>query len=83
MPIFEYRCSDCNSSFDILHKGAENQDLIQCPECDSRNAVKKFSTFAASVSSGTSASFDAGCSTGSCDVPSYGGGCASGMCGLG
>jgi putative FmdB family regulatory protein len=82
MPIFEYRCTDCGNSFDILHKGAENQDLIQCPECSSKNAVKKFSTFAASVGS-TSSSFDAGCSTGSCGVPSYTGGCASGMCGLG
>lgn len=82
MPIFEYRCTDCGSSFDILHKGAENQDLVQCPDCASRNAVKKFSTFAASVTSGSS-SYDAGCSTGSCGVPSYGGGCANGMCGLG
>ncbi|MCZ7556970.1 MAG: zinc ribbon domain-containing protein [Bacteroidia bacterium] len=82
MPIFEYRCNDCANTFDILHKGAENQDLIQCPECHSKNAVKKFSTFAASVGS-TASSFDAGCATGSCGVPSYGGGCANGMCGLG
>jgi putative FmdB family regulatory protein len=83
MPIFEYRCSDCDSSFDILHKGAENAELIQCPQCASRNAVKKFSTFAASVGAASS-SFDAGCSTGACGMPvNYNSPCSSGMCGLG
>lgn len=79
MPIFEYTCSDCHAKFDILHKGAENPDLVQCPECSSRSAVKKFSTFAASTS-GADYSASA-CESGSCATPSYGG-CASGMCGL-
>ncbi|HOJ04442.1 MAG TPA: zinc ribbon domain-containing protein [Bacteroidota bacterium] len=82
MPIFEYRCNDCQSSYDILHKGAENVDIIECPACHSRSYVKKFSTFSAAPN-GTSSSFDAGCASGSCGVPSYSGGCASGMCGLG
>lgn len=80
MPIFEYRCDDCSTHFDILHKGAEDPDLIECPSCHSRSARKKFSAFSASV--GQDASAAAGCESGSCDVPSYGGGCAGGMCGL-
>lgn len=80
MPIFEYSCNDCGSQFDILHKGAENPELIQCPDCKSRSASKKFSSFAASTGTGSVPA--PGCETGSCDTPSYGGGCAGGMCGL-
>lgn len=80
MPIFEYSCNDCGAHFDILHKGAENPDLIECPECQSRSAAKKFSSFAASVGSAGSAS--SSCESGACDTPSFGGGCAGGMCGL-
>ncbi|MBN1448951.1 MAG: zinc ribbon domain-containing protein [Bacteroidetes bacterium] len=79
MPIFEYTCKDCGSQFDVLHKGVENPELVQCPRCDSRSAAKKFSTFSASV--GSSPSFSSGCEGGSCATPSYGG-CADGMCGL-
>ncbi len=80
MPIFEYRCADCDTVYDVLHKGAENPDIVQCPSCDSRSYVKKFSSFAASTGSGVAAA--SSCESGNCGVPSYGG-CASGMCGLG
>ena len=79
MPIFEYTCSDCKKTFDILHKGAENKDLVECPDCHPRNAVKKFSSFSASVSSTSSAP---SCESGSCGVPAPSP-CAGGMCGLG
>ncbi|MBR9975351.1 MAG: zinc ribbon domain-containing protein [Bacteroidetes bacterium] len=80
MPIFEYKCNDCGSQYDVLHKGAENPDIVICPSCESRSAVKKFSSFAAST--GTSSTFAPSCESGSCGVPSYNS-CAGGMCGLG
>lgn len=80
MPIFEYKCNDCGTQYDILHKGAENADNVICPSCASRAHVKKFSSFSASVSSGTSSA--SACESGSCGVPSYNS-CAGGMCGLG
>lgn len=80
MPIFEYKCSDCGSQYDVLHKGAENPDIVQCPSCESRSYVKKFSTFAAAT--GGSVSSAPSCEGGSCGVPSYNS-CAGGMCGLG
>lgn len=80
MPIFEYTCSDCQTAFDILHKGAEDKDIVVCPECHSRNAVKKFSAFSASVSSASPSAPP--CESGSCGIPSPGP-CAGGMCGLG
>ena len=80
MPIFEYRCSDCNSTFELLVKG-KNEDEILCPECKSSNNKKLFSAFATSANT-SSASFDS-CATGNCniDTPSAGS-CAGGMCGL-
>jgi putative FmdB family regulatory protein len=80
MAIFEYKCTDCNQVYDVLHKGAENPDIVQCPSCESRAYVKKFSSFAASI--GSSASSAPSCESGSCGVPSYSP-CANGMCGLG
>lgn len=81
MPVFEYKCSECNSKFDVLHKSASEKIEVYCPRCNSSNNKKLFSTFSASVS-GSSASHLGDCSTGSCGIPSSVGGCASGMCGL-
>jgi len=80
MPIFEYKCEECNSKFELLHKSSANNEEITCPSCSSVNNKKLFSAFSASVSG--SSSYGDSCSTGSCGtMPSYGG-CASGMCGL-
>jgi putative FmdB family regulatory protein len=80
MPVFEYKCADCNKKFEILHKSSTSLEEIICPDCHSKNANKLFSSFAASVGA-SGYSTNSGCSDGSCSVPSYGG-CASGMCGL-
>ncbi len=81
MPVFEYKCSDCSSKFEVLHKSSVKQEDVTCPACNSANNKKLFSSFSASVTGSDSYSGDS-CSTGSCGtVPSYGG-CASGMCGL-
>ena len=44
MPIYEYICKDCSSRFEKLVKISDNgpQD---CPECESKNVKKAFSTF--------------------------------------
>ena len=81
MPIFEYKCNDCNTMFEVLHKSKENKDNVFCPKCKSVNHKKLLSTFSSPGVSSDSG-FDAGCSTGACDMPSYGGGCPGGMCGL-
>ncbi len=79
MPVYEYRCSDCNSKFDVFHKSMNSDEEIKCPKCDSTNNKKVFSAFSASIdgSSGFSESYgggsDASCST--C-------GCGGGTCGI-
>jgi putative FmdB family regulatory protein len=81
MPVFEYKCSDCNEKFEVLHKSTLEQTNVSCPNCNSSNHKKLFSAFSASVSGNAPSGTDT-CSTGSCGIPSSYNGCASGMCGL-
>lgn len=47
MPIFEYRCADCDSEFEkIVFKEPET---VQCPTCRSVETRKLLSTFAVSA----------------------------------
>ena len=79
MPIFEYKCKQCSTKFEVLHKSSLNQEEVSCPKCNSKENKKLLSSFSAT---GFSAN-NSGCESGSCGVePSYGGGCSSGMCGL-
>jgi len=80
MPIFEYKCSDCESKFEILTK-SNNDIKVSCLECNSSKVKKLFSAFSAST--GSVSYSDNSCATSNCnvDVPGVGG-CASGMCGL-
>ena len=75
MPIFEYECKACRSSFELLVRG---DTLIACPACESERVVKKLSLFAAHV--GRPADAMPACHTGGagCDL----GRCGSGMCGV-
>ena len=62
MPIFEYKCDDCDEEFEKLVMGSTPE--INCPKCESKKVTKKFSLF--------------GMSGGDKPVPSSGGsGCSS------
>lgn len=80
MPIFEYQCLKCNSSYEIFHKSLSNQEKVECPNCGSTEHKKLLSSFSSSMNSTVSSS---SCASGNCSVPapSYGG-CSTGMCGL-
>ena len=80
MPIFEYRCSDCDSTFELLKKN-NNDNHVTCPECNSSNNKKLFSSFSTSQNE-TKYSYSS-CSSGNCNVDDSNiGGCTSGLCGL-
>ena len=44
MPIFEYRCESCDSQFEKIV--FRDSDGVQCPNCQSPQAERLFSTFA-------------------------------------
>lgn len=65
MPIFEYKCDDCGTSFEKL---VRNGAAVACPSCGQDHLKQQFSTFAAKASDGAQM-----------QMPS-GGGCPAGMC---
>lgn len=81
MPIFDYRCNNCNTKFEIFHLVKEKAEDIICPNCKSTDAQKLLSAFA-TVTGHHSHSESSSCETGTCGYNPYAGGCANGMCGL-
>lgn len=45
MPIFEFMCVNCGTTFEHLVRSAAVQEAIICPHCASSTVSKKFSTF--------------------------------------
>ncbi|MCF8011081.1 MAG: zinc ribbon domain-containing protein [Clostridiales bacterium] len=43
MPIYEYKCKDCNNEFELLQLPGRN-DQPACPECGSTNLKKLISS---------------------------------------
>jgi len=79
MPIFEYKCTDCDTKFEVLHKSSVNQSEVSCPKCNSTKNKKLFSSFSSAFNS-HSDSASGECSTGQCQTSV--GNCSSGLCGL-
>ena len=78
MPIYEYFCTRCETSFETLRSMSQADSAADCPRCASPNARRKISRFAAvSKSNGGDSHLVASSSPG-------GGGCGScsgGHCG--
>lgn len=43
MPMYEYACQDCSSSFALKRKFAEAHNPASCPECGGHNTRKLLS----------------------------------------
>ena len=82
MPIYEYRCADCDRSFEALVR-AGHHDQAECPACHGAHLKREMSVFAARVGNGNGAAAAqeavangaAGSAGGCC------GGCGAGACG--
>lgn len=75
MPIYEYNCSKCGNSFELLIRS--KSDLpSKCPKCGSKKITKGFSAFAVSSSD---SSFDPKCEACPTAGTGCGGGCGCGM----
>ncbi len=69
MPIFEYRCEDCGSSFEKL---VRRGDAVECPSCGQAHVTQQLSVFAAHANTGKSpapAPMPGGCPAGMCPTP--------------
>jgi len=78
MPIYEYHCEPCKSTFETLVR--TDRDVPECPTCGSNDLEKQFSVPASAKSNGSSLPMSAPMMPmGGCG-PS---GCGAGMCGMG
>ena len=75
MPMYEYRCPDCDSRFEKLRRMSEAEQPAECPQCASKAASRQLSGFAA-VTAGGGGGMEMG---GGCAKP----GCGPGGCGGG
>jgi len=57
MPIYEFDCRVCGTSFDKLVRSANRVNEVTCPSCDSGEIKKKLSLFSSQVSGGTRSSY--------------------------
>ncbi len=48
MPIYEYKCSECNKEFERVMFSSD-QDAAPCPECGSSKTEKVMSVFSSSA----------------------------------
>jgi putative FmdB family regulatory protein len=66
MPLYEYRCRDCETRFERFVSGKVSR--VSCPDCESKRVDRLLSVFA--VSSGSKrSSQDTGAPCGSCGDP--------------
>lgn len=42
MPIYEYKCPDCQHEFDLLRPFSQSDEVARCPKCH-QNAQRKIS----------------------------------------
>ena len=60
MPIYEFDCAGCGSSFDKLVRSMSAVNDVTCPSCSSPEVKKKLSLFASrSIGQGSSNSASA------------------------
>ncbi len=70
MPIFEYACQDCGTSFEKLVRNSDTNG-VECPSCGKAKVEKLLSTFAAHGGREASAPapMPGGCPAGMCRTP--------------
>jgi len=40
MPIYDYRCTECDATFEIFHREDPVTEKVSCPECQSLDIRK-------------------------------------------
>jgi putative FmdB family regulatory protein len=73
MPIYDYQCADCGTTYDVFHKVREVEEDVVCPSCQSLKHVRLISAASVAVKGSAAAERgfmppcgDASCCGGSC-----------------
>lgn len=61
MPIYEYRCPECDERFEKLVRTSGSQAEVVCPSCGSARAQRLVSSFASLSSGGSFGGSSASC----------------------
>ena len=64
MPIYEYRCEECDEDFELFVRSLYQQAIPTCPKCGSHRVKKAISLFGLGKASG-STTLGASCDSGS------------------
>jgi putative FmdB family regulatory protein len=73
MPLYEYRCRDCEKTFEQFVSGKARP---ACPHCESRSLQKLLSVFAVASGGSRAEASAMGAACGSCGDPRGPGSCA-------
>jgi putative FmdB family regulatory protein len=73
MPIYDYKCAGCGTTYDVFHKVREVIEDIVCPQCSSKEHVRLISAPSVSVKRSSEAEpvppcGDSSCCGGSCGL---------------
>jgi putative FmdB family regulatory protein len=44
MPLYKYRCTECEDTFKVLQKNGNKDELSECPECGSSEVERMISS---------------------------------------
>ena len=66
MPLYEYKCPECNKTFEMIRSLAERDDKVECPHCKTVKKMPRLASLTQAVKSPGSATSGGG----SCGAPS-------------
>lgn len=70
MPIYEFKCMDCNEVFEVLSVNSDDEVLMECKKCKSQNIERIMSSTNFAMGSGGQPSGPSSqtrnCSSGNC-----------------
>ena len=65
MPLYEFKCTDCDSRFETLVRESWKTEGVKCPSCDSPKVTRLFSLFSGGAGSSEDFRSDGACNPGS------------------
>jgi len=79
MPIYEFKCGNCQEFFEILMMGSDDEKTVKCPKCESESFERVLSSTNYAMDAGGQKAGGASqttrtCSSGSCttyEIPGH------------